>query len=106
MLRMQEVSRSHVAGATAEACTLTCGRRLTGKCSQVNPKFPLNRRSPPGRSHGARGLTKFVALTRAYGSSALNGPEVLPGLFDLIGEFSAEFVTDPPCQPTLSWAAF
>jgi hypothetical protein len=30
---------------------------------------------------------------------------MLKGLFDLIDEFSAEFVTDPPCQPTLSGAA-
>jgi hypothetical protein len=38
---------------------------------------------------------------------ALTGPDVLlqKGRFDVIDELSAEFTTDPPCQPTLAWLA-
>ena len=28
----------------------------------------------------------------------------MPSAFDLIDELSAQFATDPPCQPTLAWA--
>jgi hypothetical protein len=34
----------------------------------------------------------------------LSGPVVRETLRHLVDEFSAEFATDPPCQPTLPWA--
>jgi hypothetical protein len=49
---------------------------------------------------------EFVGVDFALtGPRALAGLVVLKGLFDLIDEFSAQFATDPPCQPTLAWAA-
>jgi hypothetical protein len=36
---------------------------------------------------------------------ALTDIDVLKRLFDLVDEFSAEFATDSPSQPTLAWAA-
>ena len=50
-------------------------------------------------------LGEFVGVDFALGPRALNSLDVLKSLVDLIDEFSAQFATDPPCQPTLAWAA-
>src|SRR5207302_8594638 len=99
---MQEVSRSHIARATAGTCTLTYGRRPT-KSAHSNPKFRLNRRGPvvAGRLPQLR-----WRRLRRYQPRALAGLAVFKGLFGLIDELSAEFATDPPGQPTLAGAAF
>src|ERR1700716_3721505 len=47
----------------------------------------------------------FVGIDCALGPRALNSLDVLKSLIDLIDEFSAQFATDPPCQPTLAGAA-
>lgn len=49
----------------------------------------------------ARARPTGIARTDEGGSCL----DVLEGLFDLIDELGAEFVTDPPCQPTLAGAA-
>src|SRR3981189_3385320 len=50
-------------------------------------------------------LGEFVGVDFALGPRAPNSLDVLKSLVDLIDEFSAQFATDPPCQPTLAWAA-
>jgi hypothetical protein len=42
---------------------------------------------------------------RTYGPRAPTGLDVFRRLFGLIDELSAEFATDPPCQPALAGAA-
>src|SRR5258707_5751715 len=102
MPRMQEVSRSHIAGATAGACSLTYGRRPT-RSAHSNPKFQLT---------GGAGLWRGVLRDSVGDDFAVTNRERWPaltsfqGLFGLIDELSAEFATDPPSQPTLAGAAF
>ena len=50
-------------------------------------------------------LGEFVGVDFALGPRAPNSLDVLKSLVDLIDEFSAQFATDPPCQPTLAGAA-
>jgi hypothetical protein len=60
-----------------------------------------------------RGANKRAPLDFALACPATGGSLVqerwqallFEGLFPLIDELSAEFATDPPCQPTLAWIA-
>src|SRR5450756_1979729 len=73
------------------------------KCSQLNPKFPLNR-PHTGCGHGVASASPSAPTSRLWTGSAA-GRDIFKRLFDLIDELSAEFATDPPCQPTLAGAA-
>src|SRR3954468_19800906 len=49
-------------------------------------------------------MVEFVGVDFALTESA-NQLRHFEGAYRLIDEFSAQFATDPPCQPTLAWAA-
>ena len=70
------------------------------KCSQFNPNVRLSRRDAPA-AIGNRADRVDVDFAR-WIAGANRARCVAAGFFALRDEFSAEFATDPPCQPTLA----